>query len=288
MRYPLFLIYVIALFLPACKQAGSSAKEGLDTKSITEETPKDATRHFWNRMNFEDTVLSHDRDFMEQNFANFIALGHRAEKADMKAAAETLVKKAEADSVALEMITLIASHYLYDPNSPMYSEEDYLLFLEPLIASSKTGRGLRERLEWERKEVILNRQGVKAADICFITREGEKKRLYEMSNDRDVLLIFYNPDCDQCKEILPKIEKDKGIKKRIDAGELTVLAIYPGEEKEKWKEMAKDMPEEWIVGIDDGKIINEDTYILRAMPSIYLLDKDKVVRVKDDPAAALR
>jgi hypothetical protein len=43
-------------------------------------------------------------------------------------------------------------------------------------------------------------------------------------------------------------------------------------------------PEEWYNGFDpDFAIRNETLYNVRAIPSLYLLDKDKTVLLKDAP-----
>ncbi len=44
----------------------------------------------------------------------------------------------------------------------------------------------------------------------------------------------------------------------------------------------KDFPATWINAYDASQTINnEQLYDLRAIPSVYLLDKDKMVRGKD-------
>ena len=44
----------------------------------------------------------------------------------------------------------------------------------------------------------------------------------------------------------------------------------------------QDMPRQWIHGSDDDEYLyKHDIYDLHAIPSIYLLDKDKKVLLKD-------
>ncbi|MEG0454785.1 MAG: thioredoxin family protein, partial [Bacteroides sp.] len=69
---------------------------------------------------------------------------------------------------------------------------------------------------------------------------------------------------------------------------LTVLALYPDEELDEWKKHLKDFPTEWISGYDKKLTLKtENRYDLRAIPTLYLLDKNKMVLLKDAPAKAI-
>ena len=47
-------------------------------------------------------------------------------------------------------------------------------------------------------------------------------------------------------------------------------------------------PKDWIVGYDPLQVIRSDSlYHLRAIPSIYLLDRDKTIILKDTPEEVL-
>ena len=62
--------------------------------------------------------------------------------------------------------------------------------------------------------------------------------------------------------------------------------VKPSLEKLKALQLAMDkvekMPANWINGFDSNqKIANEELYDLKAMPTLYLLDKGKKVLLKD-------
>ena len=48
------------------------------------------------------------------------------------------------------------------------------------------------------------------------------------------------------------------------------------------------MPAGWMVGMDREVVKNEALYDLKAMPSLYLLDGNKQVLLKDAPYEAIR
>ena len=68
----------------------------------------------------------------------------------------------------------------------------------------------------------------------------------------------------------------------ISAGKLAVLNIYIDEDLEAWRSYMPIYPEEWFNGFDPDFVIRTDVlYNVRAIPSLYLLDKDKTVIMKD-------
>lgn len=64
---------------------------------------------------------------------------------------------------------------------------------------------------------------------------------------------------------------------------LTVLSIYPDANVDEWRKALPTLPQKhWINSYDDGEhIINKRLYDLKAIPTLYLLDKDKKVVLKD-------
>jgi hypothetical protein len=68
----------------------------------------------------------------------------------------------------------------------------------------------------------------------------------------------------------------------IDEGRLQVVDIYIDQEIEDWKAHIPEYPAAWINGYDHNYAIRTDLlYNVRGIPSIYLLDKDKTVLMKD-------
>ena len=65
-----------------------------------------------------------------------------------------------------------------------------------------------------------------------------------------------------------------------------LLALYVDQDLDSWRANLKDYPKERIYARDDSQSINAGRiYILRAIPSLYLLDKEKRVLLKDAPRA---
>ena len=237
--------------------------------------------HFWDAMDFCDTIKSHDSDFMEQNFANYINIFPIADVASQKMAVEILMHKAEADTTAYLLLMSIAEKYLYEPNSPMLSEELYILFLEEFVKSPILGEAGKLRPRYQLETANKNRPGMKAADFKYMSRAGVTSTLYNTNSAGNILLIFYDPDCDHCKEILTNLRQNPLLSEMIANKQITVLAVHSGDQKELWHKTADELPAEWNVGYESGEMQENGSYVLRAAPTLYLLDRNKNVILKD-------
>ena len=303
MRKVNLIVILSVLFLTSCGQKERSAEEiGQNDRDSLLELPLpsipeniDSTQiarylleHFWDALDFADTLRTRNRDFMEQNFANFSQLLILADDSTAeRTGIRTLMKKAEADTLTYKTISEIAYHYLYDPNSPLLDEESYIPFMEIFKDSQFLGEAERERNRFLLQGAMKNRPGMRAADFKYTDRAGRAGTLYKTPVEGDLMVIFYDPDCDNCKEIMDKLAHNPSLSEMINQGKLTLLAVYSGENKDLWEKTAPELPKEWIVGYNDGSIEDNEDYLFRASPTIYLLDSEKNVLVKDLPSAQI-
>lgn len=178
-------------------------------------------------------------------------------------------------------VSALVTRYFFDPNSPVRSEDLYLPFAEGLAVSPLTEESLRTACRWDVQTCQMNRTGTPAADFSFIDSAGKRRTLYSIKAWR-TLLIFGHPDCHACKELVQQMENTPSVKALIGEGALKVVDIYIDEDIELWKAGIADYPKDWINGYDPTYTIRTDRlYSVRALPSLYLLDADKVVLLKD-------
>jgi hypothetical protein len=177
----------------------------------------------------------------------------------------------------------LTTRYLYDPNSPVRSEDLYLPFVRALAESELIDPDYRERYAWDARNCALNQTGSVAADFTFIDTSGKRRTLHSIKAEK-LLLIFGNPDCQACKEIVETLESVPQLEQLISSGTLKVIDIYIDEDIELWKSKSASYPAKWINGYDPNYVIRGDLiYNIRAVPSVYLLDADKRVVLKDCP-----
>ena len=187
------------------------------------------------------------------------------------------------ESNVFEELGRLVRHYLYDPNSPVRNEDLYGEFVERLGKSDLIDNGYRMGYEWDARMCRLNRVGTPAADFAFTDTRGRIRTLYSIKSDYTVL-IFGNPGCKACQEIMEAMAATPEIAALIDAGRLQVVDVYIDREIDDWKAHVAEYPKNWINGYDHNYAIRTELiYNVRGIPSVYLLDRDKTVLMKDAP-----
>ena len=237
--------------------------------------------NFWNPVDFKDTTLTLNESFVEQNFVNFISVFPYAEEASRKKAVNNLLDKTKVDSRALDSFMQVAELYLYSPDSPMRNDDYFLHFMEYIIESSETTESQKEIASYTIENINKNHVGTKATDFNFTDSDGKDRSLHSVFPDRETMLIFYDPDCENCHKVISEIINDPDISQKVSNGGLGVLAVYSGHNKTSWLRDLSSFPKEWIVGHETGQIDESELYDLREMPTIYLLDNDKTVVQKE-------
>ncbi len=254
-----------------------------------------AAAHFWDR--FTDTTKVYACDSLTVNGVPVVALeGQMGLFASLlgelpaDAGAQAVIRlydRAEAferkfpDSNVFEELGRLTRHYLYDPNSPVRNEDLYYYFVDRLGRSDLIDNGYRMGYEWDARMCSLNRVGTPAADFSFTDTRGRVRTLYGVKAERTVL-IFGNPGCQACQEIMEDMESTPEVSALIASGRLQVVDVYIDQEIDDWKAHIPDYPATWINGYDHNYAIRTDLiYNVRGIPSIYLLDAEKTVLMKD-------
>ncbi len=228
-------------------------------------------------------------DQLEQAFATWCGLLdmvplETAEKAaghlfDRIAACEA----ADTASNIFERMNEIADKYLYDPNSPLRNEDYYRPFVEARSRSGLVSPEMRGTDAVTARNCSLNRVGTKAADFRFSDSRGRSYTLYGIKAAK-TLLFFSNPGCHACKSIIESLKAYPEMEPMIASGELAVLNIYIDEDLGEWYNYMPIYPSSWYNAYDPDYAIRTDRlYDVRAIPSLYLLSRDKTVLMKDAP-----
>lgn len=230
---------------------------------------------------------------VEQKFANWTVLLNAV---DYKVAVKSVnrlfdrvvvCEKNDTTSNVFEQMSEIMERYLYDPNSPMRNENFYGPYASNLSQCEFVDEGMRQAYAFDARMCALNRVGTKAADFRFSDVKGKIRRLHDIKADYTIL-FFSNPGCTACMDIINTLKSFPQLQEGIRTGKLAVLNIYIDEDLQAWKEYMPIYPTEWYNGYDPDYVIRTDIlYNVRAIPSLYLLDKDKKVIMKDTPEARL-
>ena len=189
---------------------------------------------------------------------------------------------ADTSSNVFSYLTKETCEIFYDVNSPYRNEDLYATFAAPLAESRFTPDNMRTAYRYDVKMCSLNKVGTPASDFRYIDRFGRTHRLYDLRTDY-TMVIFLNPGCAACEEIVEALAEPVVVN-LIKDGSMTLLGMYIDEDIASWLDKCDRLPELWKDGYDPDLIIRADRiYNVRAIPSIYLLDRDKKVIMKDAP-----
>lgn len=240
--------------------------------------------HYWDNFCFADTTLMHQPEITEQGFANFIDLLPRVAPATaatgIKALADRLYATDSLGTTASmrEYFESLAEKYLGQDDSPLHNDMLYAQFLDVMGANKYASVAERTRNSYMARNLRKNLPGTVAADFEFVDRHGAHRRLSSFAAQYTVLL-FYDPYCDRCHSMARQMASMPLL---AEGSLFRVLAVYAYDETDRWREAANSFPASWTDAYSpDGYITAHDIYYIKQMPSVYLLDSDKRVLLKN-------
>ena len=260
-----------------------------------EERQEYLLNHFWDAFLAgsgrcdETAVLGVAEEEVEKQVAtyiqllNMIPLPQAQEK--MRQFFSHVEKRHAADTASHVFLLMeqIVVRYLYDPNSPVRDEDLYLPYVEGLAASPYTREAVRPGYAYEAAMCALAPTGSVAPDFRFTDARGRNHHLHEVRAGA-TLLFFSNPGCPACLEIINTLKAVPGIDEMIRRGDFAVVNVYIDEDLDAWRDYEPSYPRNWLCGYDpDGLVRSDRIYNIRAIPSLYLLDRDKRILLKDAP-----
>lgn len=239
------------------------------------------TEIFWNDYNFNDKKLIDHPELIQQKVLSFINLLDRYSPQNSKQAiglfmdklllADTLVVKYTVDEVL--------EKFLYRADSPLRNEYYYLTVVDYVLKNESISPMHKERFVAQRKLITSNQVGSVANDFSYVTKEGDAGTMAGI-NAAYLLIYFNNPDCHECGRMKEMMENSPELNLALNSRQLVILSVYVDKDPAIWQK-AK-YPEAWIDGHNaDQSIMNNSLYDLRAIPGLYLLDKNKRVIIKD-------
>lgn len=270
----------IILFSAACNPTKKPAEE----KTQTAHTPVSSTNslyNFWGNYNFNDSTAIKDTNQMEQRLVDFIAAFPQYPIEQVRDAIQHMLQKTESNPATFTYFKDKYAHYLYNPNSPFRSDWYYEPILEYLISSSSSTETERIRYKMQLTRVRKNQPGTTATDFQYLNSHEKKENLHD-SKGLARVLIFYDPACPHCKEIMNQLKSSELLNTLIAMKQIVIIAIDPMEDKIAWKEYQSQISSNWINGFDHQNIlIKKELYSIMAYPTLYLVDDNNKIILKD-------
>lgn len=287
MKTRLFTLFV----LWACTLVQAQAQQSFpypaipDTLRSVEQRAGYLSEHYWDNYNFADTLLLKSKEVTEQGFVNFIDILNRfnldnaskgvahkdiaqkgitrkditqkgiAQKDITQKGIACFTRKAFSNTATKERFENLIEHYFEDQLSPVRNDRVYLIFLEEMKNSPCFDETEKERIAFKIKTTNKNLPGDIAINFKFKDESGKEHQLSDYK-DQKVILYFYDPDCENCHKV------SAWLKQQTIPADIKVLKM-----------------------IADNHI--SYMYSLKNMPTIFLLDKENKVILKDCTAQEL-
>ena len=257
--------------------------------------------HYWERFPFGEQP---DSTFIEQAFVDYVAvLPVATSQARTEGVGKlfALITAHRSPSTShLSTLMDLAAHYLGNPQSPMHSDELYLYFLNAFVDVPSVSEAEKTRPRFLIQNLQKNRVGDKATDFVYNvashsssggenkgvssprrggTGGGVSKKQSLYSTAAKYLLLYFNdPDCESCQQEMPIAFSMASLRHP----DVRVLLVNTESEQGVGTINGQPLPENWIDGYDPKQTItSKQLYYLPAKPSLYLLDAQKNILLKD-------
>lgn len=233
--------------------------------------------HYWDNFDFQDTAYIHLPEVTEQAIANYVDLLGRTTLDIASSALQNTLKSAMREPMMLKYLNSQLRRYMTDPNSPIRNEELYEPAAQFLSTATSIDETIRIKATRDLKLIKLNRRGNIANNFSYRLPDGKVQALHQVSSPM-TLLLFFDPDCHTCSEVIEELKASP----ILNQANLQIVAIYPEGDADIWRDYLPKLPQNWINGHDYTlTVLNRELYNLNAMPTLYLLDAEKRVLVKD-------
>lgn len=204
----------------------------------------------------------------EERFARFLIDVVRLPRSEQVEQVQSLLLRAE-QAGCMERFMQLAEKYLYEPNSPYYNEGLYVVFLEQIPDFSDFAR-----YKHHYELIAKNQVGSRASDFSFVQQNGLRGTLYGIESNYTVL-FFNDPTCQECNQVKRQLENNYAT---FEQKGIRVVAVYIDSEVAVWKKAVYHTS--WL-SVYAEDVDRKQLYNVRALPTLYLLDKQKRVLLKD-------
>lgn len=189
-----------------------------------------------------------------------------------------LIDSVSANRADLDAVDELIEEYLSYPDSPYYDDTLFCVYLQQKIASDAFDKDSKERATLLLQYASLNLPGTAAADFKMLTPGGKPFTLADFCREagRPVLLMFYDPECEDCHAVLYELETQPQF------ASLPVLAVYDGDDEATWLADAarlSDYRARFARTI--SSVEASDLYTIPSTPTLLLIAPDLTVVLKN-------
>lgn len=214
---------------------------------------------------------------------DYCSLVFQCNNPEMDAYVMEALKASKVDSASYFAFFDGLEKVLGDHGSPYRVERLYIPMLQDMLAFPKLP-ALRERhCQYELRVINQNNVGDVVPNFNFVTNTGDTTSLYDIQSEY-MLLYLQHPTCPTCQKIRKMIADFPILNNAIASGRLKVLTVYFEDEANIWNDFihSSEANPNYMHGWNFDQSISDKTlFDTRAIPYMFILDKDKRVIVKN-------
>ena len=245
------------------------------------------SKHYWENFPFQEDSLINKTEVTEQAFVDYIHVLNFIPFKHARRSIKYLFVLAQKNKDMYGHFASMFEKYYYNADSPFRNEELYIPVLEAILKSDMLTEKEYEKYDFQEEMIHKNRVGSKAADFVYTLESGDWKRMHALKSNY-LILYFSTPNCSDCISVAHNIHNSEVLQRVCTLNSfsrtmLSVLHIYPGSNIPLWQESLPFMPQKnWVHAYDKSSVLtNKRVYNLKTLPTIYLLDQNKSIILKD-------
>ncbi|MFD2557067.1 DUF5106 domain-containing protein [Sphingobacterium tabacisoli] len=240
-----------------------------------------AALNFWDDVDFSLKDTGAQKELLDSLLVDFIILLDEAPPRDVNKAIYRAMTKGKENPFTFQYFIKQFDYHLYSPNSVLRNDLYYEEVLKYIVSSN--GINLTDKVRYKNRLelVVQNQKGKKANNFTYLQSTGLERDLYSLKNTCKII-VFYDPYCNTCRNMLSKLELMNRVLKRSRKKKVKILTVCAVGEESDWRGYEAEFPRSWINGYNkEEEIIRNNLYDLKAFPTFYLIDEDNRVLLKD-------
>ncbi len=234
-------------------------------------------QHYFDNFPWEDIRIFNTPvvDTKVKEYTSIIIKQHNKEalKPHIIAALRDAKKNTEAFFLLFDKLEKI----LGDHASPYRVESIYIDMLKEMLNTPKLPELRKRHCNYELKAIDKNHEGEQAANFQMVLSTGDTTSLYDIESEY-LILYLQHPTCPTCRKVRKMMANFPILNKAIATGRLKVLTVYFEDEADVWDTFihSEEANPTYLHGWNfDQQISDKGLYDTRAIPYMFLLDKDK-------------
>lgn len=248
-------------------------------------------KHYWDGVYFWDGRLAYTTLFEEKLDKYFEQLVVPQQDSIIKELDWMLGAASINEEMTRFLLVKFVNRYL---NQKYMWEDAVFVHLYEKYFSQKTYSWLTEKgiktITDRAYSLMANIMGNPAADIDLPDSAGKATSLYDLKSNYTIV-VFWDPTCGHCKEVLPKLDSFYQAKWKKTGLKIFAIAKETDGTKKDWLNFINEQKlQEWIhvyyskaddkARIDAGIPGYSQLYDVLTFPTLYLLDKEKRIVAK--------